>query len=344
LSQEICSNCHTVVPEGAKFCTQCGAVSKPTPPGAGDDATSVIPTGAGPSDATAVIPTGPSVSDKVYDPNATVIGSVPPMPSGGDTSMPPGQAPQYGQPAYGQQSYPPPAPSYPPASPGASSYPPASPYPPAGASYPPAGASYPPAGASYPPAGTSYPPAAPSYPPPGGDQQWSNQPQGQQWSDQPQGQQWSDQPQGQQWSAPGQGTPTSPGKALFGGLLAIVAGVAGIGGVFLPWLRLPITTVSGWDLDKKDDPTIQLALGVVAVLVGIALVSFATGKVQRLLRLALVALGIGVLAVAAVDIKDVLDLSDVVDGVELGSGLFVLVGAGLALIVAAVLPVKKTTG
>jgi hypothetical protein len=60
------------------------------------------------------------------------------------------------------------------------------------------------------------------------------------------------------------------------------------------------------------------------------------------LRLVAAGLGIAILAVTVIDIMDILDLPEIAQ-VELGSGLYVLVAAGVVLLLSAVMPLKKTT-
>lgn len=316
MNERICSNCHSAVPEGATFCTTCGNRLESTGSvvGAGDDATSIIPTGRGPSDATAVIPTmppaGAASAPTSSDPNATVVGRVPSTPSGVDVDPPPrfgGADGPRAQPGYGQLAPPPPGygpPQYPPPGPPGQG----------------------------PPAAPVY--GQPSYPP-------ASAPPGQQWP----GQQWPGQPwQGgpppaQPWSSGVPAGATGRARAIgsvarLNGIAGTIGGLATIIGAFLPWARSAGEELDGWSI--SGDAKADVVLGISALVVGLVLALVAKGRLASILRLVLGGLGIAVLVTAIVDALDIGDKE-----ADVRYGLAVVASGGLVMLVGALLPSRR---
>ena len=135
------------------------------------------------------------------------------------------------------------------------------------------------------------------------------------------------------------------------GGLAVLGGIVAVTSVWLNWITVDIgdlgsSTATGWK--STDDAKIVLALGIAAAVLGAIL--FASR--QALLRLLVLAAGLGALAVG---IRDLLDVGPVADeiaksglpvsGHQAGVGLYLVLAAGVLLVIAAVLSfVGRHTG
>jgi len=117
---------------------------------------------------------------------------------------------------------------------------------------------------------------------------------------------------------------------LPGGLLGIVAAALVTVGVFLPWMSVEGEEVSGWA--ASGDAKLLLGLAAVAT-VGAALVI--GGARSLVLRLGLLGLGVFSVALGLFEVTSVGDVERF--DTSLGTGLFLVVGGGVALAVAAAL-------
>lgn len=295
-----CSNCGSLLPGSAAFCTNCGtpvASAPPVPPAA--------PTYPPSQDPTRVETPGLHDSTQIYSP--------PPAPA--PVAPPPGGAPWQ------------PAP---------------------GAAPPPAGAPFaaPPSGPAWQP-----PPAAPATAPAA----WGAAP--------PTGA-----PSQPAWTPPGGPAPGAPGApatkkkgAPINGILAVVGGVLALAGTFTAWVVNSATDagLSGWDMTsgdkgfrlpsgnlltfKSSDPYIILALGLAAIVLGIALFA---GAAPKPARLAALAVGIVVVVVMVLDWTAITDLvsknapSDF--EVKTGIGFILATAGGVLIALAGVVPSKKS--
>lgn len=114
------------------------------------------------------------------------------------------------------------------------------------------------------------------------------------------------------------------------GLLALAGAAAVVAGVFLPWLTVEGHDVSGWR--SSDDARILLALAGTATVIGALLVG---GARSLVLRVALIGVGLGALALTVFDIASV-GRVEVFDPAA-GSGLAVSIGGSFVLVVAGLL-------
>jgi hypothetical protein len=128
-------------------------------------------------------------------------------------------------------------------------------------------------------------------------------------------------------------------------------------GLFMAWVGpgggAPGNSLSGWDLATKaksqvpftsKDPYILLAIGIVAVLIGVMLLAKKAIGPMRLLTLLA---GVGVIAV---HVRDYLSIKDVVKKtfpssitIDFKIGFWLGIAGGVVLVVAALLPSKKTS-
>lgn len=301
--QAACPSCGATFPDTAAFCPQCGtphaqAPAQGAPPQGGDS---------DPSQAEGLFATGPraaGTSVTEADDDRTRVDMPAHNPAGHDTTqvLPPVDTPSPGGAA---PSWTTPAPSEPPAW----SNPPAQEQPswstPPGAPQPQAGW------------GTS-PGSPPTAAPPGPPASWAQGPA----------------------AAPGYAGAQAKAKvdnSVIGGVLGIVGGIAAIVSAFLVWIKVNFpggeATGNGWD--SSPDAKIVLAIGIAAVAVGVAL--FLTRHV--VLRLLLLAAGVGALAVAVRDMLDVPNFGKFLkpngaQGQSIGVGLYVVVAAGVVLLIA----------
>lgn len=166
------------------------------------------------------------------------------------------------------------------------------------------------------------------------------------------------------WNAPGAAPvavapPKPKGGSPIGGLLALVGGVLTIAGVFSPWVTNNQTdaALSGWDLVSGDkgfkvaansflafesaDPYALVALGAVAVVLGVLLF---TGAARTVVRLAAIVVG---LAIIGLLVRDWTSLADVVTKnappeFEISSalGFYLAAAGGVLTALAALLPAR----
>lgn len=217
---------------------------------------------------------------------------------------------------------PPPLPGPPPAQPGWGA-PPASPPPP-----PAAPAAWPPAASTAPPPTTwGAPGAAPASP-----ATWNQAPAG-------------------AWGAPAPAPAAAAGGggSPLGGLVALVGGLLVLVGLFTAWLGNNVTddTLSGWELLDGDngfetsDPYLLLALGIVALALGVALFR---GVARTPVRIVAVLVGVGVVVTHARDWMDIADIAKALpQGVEITAqfGFYLGIVGGILVALAALLPAKK---
>lgn len=308
----LCSNCGSALPAGAAFCTNCGTRldAAPVVPPPGPDATRVDT---------------PSLND------ATQVFSPPPAAPTGPSAWEPTNWGTSTPPPSGQAPPPPAAPLAPP--PGAPLAPPPAPAPPGAPAW-------------------QAPPATPAAPPPG-TANWGAAPP-------------SAAPPTPAWTPPG-GTPT-PGVtgaapksgSPLGGIAAVLGGVLVLAGTFTGWVVNKATdgAISGWDMTsgdkgfrlpsgsmltfKSSDPYLVLALGLGALVIGIALF---TGAAAKPARLAAIAIGVAVVIVMALDWTSITDLvsknapSDF--EVKTGIGFILAAAGGVVTALGGVLPGKK---
>ena len=310
----VCPNCSASIPVGASFCTSCGqSVAAAAPVAAPEPPAPPAPPAWEPPP---VAPAPPVVDPtNVETPGlhdtTQVLPATPPAPPAWEA--PPAPAPAAWSP--------PPAPA-PSAAPWAPADAPASPAAPA-------------------PAWGAPPAAAPAPAAPGA---W----------DQPAAPAWGDpgQSAAPAWSTPPAATPSSSGGSPLGGLAAIIGGVLVLVGIFSAWLGSDVTsaTIKGWDLTsgdkflKSSDPYILLALGIVALAIGVALF---LGKVKGLVKVAAIVLG---LAVVGICVRDWMSISDLVkknaafQGVTIKSkfGFYLTIAGGVLAAVGGLIPAKKS--
>lgn len=121
---------------------------------------------------------------------------------------------------------------------------------------------------------------------------------------------------------------------LPGGLLALLAGALAVAGVFLPWVEITDTTVSGWSASQ--DAKGVLALAGIATVSGALLVGGARSLVLRI-GLAAVAL-----ALAALTVVEILSVGGLEGDASMGPGLILVpVGAAVAAVGALVTRHKR---
>lgn len=144
-------------------------------------------------------------------------------------------------------------------------------------------------------------------------------------------------PQGPAAASPGYAggsAKAQPDKSVIGGILAVVGGITAIVSAFLVWIKVSFGGVegSGKGWDATPDAKIVLGIGIAAIVVGAAL--FLNRHV--VLRLLLLAAGVGVLAVAARDMLDVSSFGKDIGATShsIGAGLYVVVVAGVVLLAA----------
>lgn len=142
----------------------------------------------------------------------------------------------------------------------------------------------------------------------------------------------------------------SKGGSVGGGVLAIIGAILVLVGVFSPWLgsNQGSDTITGWKLREASsgfetkDPYLLLAIGIVAIIVAIVLF---VGIARTLARVVVVLLG---LAVILTHVRDWVDISDIVEklptSVKITAeyGFYLGIVGAVLLIVAALLPAKKT--
>jgi len=322
-----CPSCSATLPAGAAFCTTCGtkieapAAAAPAPPAPSVDDTRVDNPGL--ADAT-----------QVYSPPPPEPVAAPPAPAPwqpADTGTPPA-APAWEQPAAPE----PPAWSPPPAA----APPPAWEQPAAPAAAPPQWGAPGAPGQLGQPAGLggAGAPGAPGAPPVGGVPPTWNQP-----ASPPA---WGAVPA----AAPAPSSSSSGAGSPIGGILALLGGVLALVGLFSAWIGTNITdtTVTGWKLAAKDsgfktnDPYILLALGIVAIVLGVLLF---TGTARTPVRVVAIIIG---LAIIGTHVRDWMDIADIAKAlpssvkITAKYGFYLgFIGAGL-LIVGALMPGKKS--
>jgi len=230
--------------------------------------------------------------------------------------------------------------------------PPTSPWQPAdGPSAPPAPPSWeaPPSAPTAAPAWQSPAPATWS-PPPG------QQPQAPAWQQAPPGaappKAWGTAPPGPpQWGAApaAPATTATKGGSVLGGLIALLGGIITLIGLFTAWIGTNVNdeTTTGWALAsgdeglKSNDPYLILGLGIGALVLGVLLF---TGAARIVVRLALIAVGIAVVATAVRDWTSIADLAkDLPSTVEITAqfGFYLTIAGGIVTAIAALMPGKK---
>ncbi|MBI2708442.1 MAG: hypothetical protein HYX34_01915 [Actinobacteria bacterium] len=117
-----------------------------------------------------------------------------------------------------------------------------------------------------------------------------------------------------------------------GGILAVLGGLLGVVSPFLAWIRVRGATQTGMD-NGTVDAKVVLAVGIAAIVLGIAA---AAGARSTIVRLLVAAVGVAFVVYAIVDISSVGDLPDRVSP-RPGAGLFVLPLAGALCLLAAAL-------
>lgn len=139
---------------------------------------------------------------------------------------------------------------------------------------------------------------------------------------------------------PSAGTLGVPGAAsldergnLPGGALALVAGALAVAGVFLPWVEIAGSTVSGWSASQ--DAKAVLALAGAATVVGALLVG---GARSLALRVGLVVVAV---ALAVLTVVEIISVGNLDGDPSMGTGLYLLLAAGVVAALAAVLTRHK---
>lgn len=310
-----CTNCGTEVPAAAAFCTGCGqalaAAAAPPPPAPpapvdpapADDATRVETPGL--NDATQVTPPPPSEPA----PSPYAAPSTPPPPPAPAASAPWGPATSEPPTA---APWTPPTGGEPPVAPAAA--------PPAGwqqPTPPPGAPAYAPAAAAPAAAGWQSPSAA--SPPP--------------------------------WGAATEAPPAAkPGGSVLGGLVGLVGSILVLVGVFSGWVKLGNTgTVTAWSLTagdgllKSQTPYVIVALAAAAVVISLVLL---TGIARPLARIIALLLGIAIIGVTAANWAEI--ASFVTDNfpssfeATTAIGFYFTIAGGVLVIIAALIPAKKS--
>ena len=124
-------------------------------------------------------------------------------------------------------------------------------------------------------------------------------------------------------------------------------------GLFTQWIKISVngvgaTTDTGWKLASKSsgfetkDPYLLLALGIIAILVGILLF---TGKARLVVRIVGILVGLAIIGTQARDWMDIADIAKKLDSsvkITAGIGFYLgFIGAGL-LILGSLMPGKKS--
>ncbi|QYG92308.1 hypothetical protein HC251_07555 [Iamia sp. SCSIO 61187] len=133
------------------------------------------------------------------------------------------------------------------------------------------------------------------------------------------------------------GTLGTPGAAVLdergnlpGGIVGLVAAALVTIGVFLPWIAVEGRDVSGWA--ASGDAKVLLGIAGVATVIAALLIG---GARSLVLRVAMVGLGVVALGLGAFEISSANGIEDF--DVSLGTGLFLVLGGGLALALAGAL-------
>jgi hypothetical protein len=339
MSDQQCTTCGNVVPDGAAFCPECGTRTEEASPAPAEQPAAAGGAASGSADPAGPAPT--STSDPASGSDAVPGGDDPtradvPVPDHTE-ALPPttvlpaaGAAGAVSDPAAAGGPWAPNPPSQPPWSTPPSSDPPGWSAPPS--ADPPGWPAAPPAAAAPAAAGQWQTPASPPVAgQPGAlDAGWSAQP-------------GYNPPAAAAVAAkrPSPGAPVAGIVAFIGGALAIVS-------VWLTWITVDLGSVSasqtGWK--STDDAKILLGIGIVSVALSVMVLVRTAGVFRILLILA----GLGCVAIG---IRDLLDVGTVADeirnaGIKLtgqsaGIGLYLCIVAGVVLIIAGVLAGSKKT-
>lgn len=142
---------------------------------------------------------------------------------------------------------------------------------------------------------------------------------------------------------------TSKRTSVLGGLVALLGSVLVIVGVFSGWVKLGSTgTVTAWSLTTGDgllesqDPFLIIGLAIVGLLVAVLLFA---GVARTLVRVAAVLVGIGIIAVTALNWSAIATF--VTDNfpssfeATTAIGFYLAIAGGVLLMLSALLPAKK---
>jgi hypothetical protein len=161
-------------------------------------------------------------------------------------------------------------------------------------------------------------------------------------------------PQAPAWGAAPAAPPAAAAKASspLGGIAAIVGAVLTIAGVFSGWVTLgpegSTVTDSGWSLTtgdgflKSNDPYVLVGLAAAAVVIGLLLF---VGAVRPLARLGAIGVGIGIVAVTALNWMAIADF--VTDNftsdfqADAAIGFYLAIAGGIVTAIGGLLPAKK---
>lgn len=146
--------------------------------------------------------------------------------------------------------------------------------------------------------------------------------------------------------------PAKATKSPLGGLAAVAGGVLAIAGVFSGWVTLDpggnSETVTAWSLTagegllKSNDPYALVALGAAAVVLGLLLFA---GVARTLVRVAVIFVGLGIVAVAAVNWSSIASfITDTQSSsfqADTAIGFYFAIAGGALAAIAGLLPAKK---
>lgn len=155
------------------------------------------------------------------------------------------------------------------------------------------------------------------------------------------------------WETHGAAPASAPSGAAqpsqLGGIAGLVGGVLTLVGLFTAWFKVTgADAISGWDLASGDkgleskDPYIVLALGLVAIAVGVMLF---VGQKRPIARIVALVVGVAIVGVAANDWMTTASLveDELPSSVELTGqfGFYLTIVGGIVTAAAALLPAKK---